>query len=382
MTDAVALGATATAPVERGWRWFVLALALMVAISAVPLWPPALALVGGAIRLLLPVEQFALLVLVATAACAVVGWWAGGRLVIAVLWSAVAGWLLWKVPLSPDGYGAFARGWSMVLGASFGLVCFATASRPFLSRAIAAVALAGVVTLVGLAGRGSTGGGVLDAPSRMLSFEYQRRLDEALSAWRRRTDSQAWQTFARGMPDAAARAERSAAVLGALGQAPSGTDRSVPRGPLLLLAPALLALESVLALALGWAAYHRLSRVRIGPPLGAVRDMRFSDQWIWGLVVGFTVLLLPTLAEWRPVGMNLVVFFGLLYAVRGVGVLLWWIPDRWAWLVPVGLVVLIPLLGPLRVVVALATLAFGIGLSDTWRDFRSGAVSRRPESRT
>jgi hypothetical protein len=329
----------------------------------------------------LPVEQFALLVMVAIAACAIVGWWAGGRILVALLWTAIAGVLLWKVPLTSNGYGAFARGWAMVLGASFGLVCFATASRPFLSRAIAAVSLAGVVTILGLAGRSAAGAGVFDASSRMMGFEYQRRVDEALSAWRRRTDSQAWQTFSRSMPDVAARAERSASVVASLGRGPS-SDRRTPRGSLLVLAPALLALESVLALALGWAAYHRLSRARIGPPLGTVREMRFNDQWIWGLVVGITLLLLPTLVEWRSVGMNVVMFFGLLYVVRGVGVLLWWIPDRWAWLLPVALVVLIPLLGPVRVLAALAALTFGIGLSDTWRDFRSSAVTRRPESRT
>jgi hypothetical protein len=381
MTDAVASGATATAPIERGWRWFVLAVVLMIAITAVPFWPPALALIGGAIRLLLPVEQFAVLVLVATAACSIVGWWTGGRLVVALVWTVVAGSLLWQMPLFPNGYGAFARGWAMVLGASFGLVCFATASRPFLSRAIGAVALAGVVTLAGFAGRRSVGAAVFDASTRMMGFEYQRRLDESLTTWRRRTDSPAWQSFARRMPDAAASAERAAGVLAVLGQW-SPTDRRVPRGALLVLAPALLALESVLALALGWAMYHRLSRARIGPPLGTVREMRFSDQWIWGLVVGFTLLLLPTLVEWRAIGRNLVVFFGLLYVVRGIGVVLWWIPDRWAWLIPVALVLLIPLLGPVDVLVAFAAIAFGIGLSDTWRDFRSSAVSRRPESRT
>ena len=170
-------------------------------------------------------------------------------------------------------------------------------------------------------------------------------------------------------------------MVAGLGRGPS-SDRRTPRGSLLVLAPALLALESVLALALGWAAYHRLSRARIGPPLGTVREMRFNDQWIWGLVVGITLLLLPTLVEWRSVGMNFVVFFGLLYVVRGVGVLLWWIPDRWAWLLPVALVVLIPLLGPIRALVAIAAITFGLGLSDTWRDFRSSAAARRPESRT
>ena len=65
MTGAVAPDSAATAPQERGWRWFVIALALMVAVTAAPRWTPALALLGGTIRLLLPIEQFALLVLVA-----------------------------------------------------------------------------------------------------------------------------------------------------------------------------------------------------------------------------------------------------------------------------------------------------------------------------
>jgi hypothetical protein len=377
VTNAVAFGATATAPRERGWRWFVLSLALMVAITAIPLWPPALALVGAVVRLALPIEQFAMLALVAIASCTVVGWWAGGRLSLAVFWVAIAGWMLWKVPLSSSGYGAFARGWAMVLGASFGLVCFATASRPFLSRAIAAVALAGVVTFLGLSGRTASANGAFDSSARMLGMEYQRRLDEAFTTWRRRTDSQAWRAFAARMPDAAANAERSVGVISALGQSGQGNRT---RAPLLLLAPVLLALESMLALALGWAAYHRLSRTRIGPPLGALRDLRFNDQWIWGLVVGFTLLLLPTLAEWRAAGLNIVVFLGLLYAARGLGVLTWWIPDRWAVLLPVGLVLLIPLLGPVQVLVGFIAITFGIGLSDTWRDFRSSAASRRPGS--
>ncbi|MES2522015.1 MAG: hypothetical protein V4617_04870 [Gemmatimonadota bacterium] len=373
MTGAVAPETIATAPQERGWRWFVLSLVLMVVVTAAPGWPSALALVAGAVRLLLPIEQFALLVVVVIASCSLVGWWAGGRVFPALLWVGGAGWVVWKMPLPADGYGALVRGWSVSLGAAFGLVCLATGTRPFLGRALAAVALAGTVMLFGLTGAPASGGGTFDGARRMMSAEYSRRTGESMASWQRRTESEVWQGFARRMPDAAGRAERMAGSLGAVGDA--GTGRS-----LLLLSPALLGLESLLALALGWATYHRLSRVRIGPPLGALRDVRFNDQLVWGLVVGTTVLLLPTLADWRGLGANMVCFFGTLYALRGAGVLTWWIPDRLAVVALLALVVLVPLLGPTILLGILLAVTFVLGLGDTWRDFRAGANPRRSSS--
>ena len=93
------------------------------------------------------------------------------------------------------------------------------------------------------------------------------------------------------------------------------------------------------------------------------------------------MLLLPTLAEWRTAGANLICFFGSLYAFRGVGVLTWWIPDRLAVPALLALVVLGPLLGPVWVVVVLLAVTFSLGLGDTWRDFRTGAQPRRPSPR-
>jgi hypothetical protein len=184
------------------------------------------------------------------------------------------------------------------------------------------------------------------------------------------------------MPSSAAQSERLATTLVTLADpgSTSGGANWTSRGPLFLLAPALLALESLLALGLGWAAYHRLTRVRIGPPLGALRGLRFNDQLVWGLVVGATLLLLPTLVEWRALGANLMCFFGTLYALRGAGVLTWWIPDRVAAYVPLALVILVPLLGPSVVLALVLAATFVVGLGDTWRDFRAGAGSRRPGS--
>lgn len=385
MSGAVAPEDAATAPQgaapqERGWRWFVLGLVLMVAVTAAPAWPPALALLAGTVRLLLPVEQFALLVLVAIAACAVVGWWAGGRLVLGLLWVAAAGWVVWRVPMPLSGYGAFLRGWAVAAGAAFGLVCLVTAAKPFLSRALAAVALAGVVTVGGLSMRAPGGAGPFDAAARMLTQEYQQRLRASLDVWHTRTASPAWRSFAERFPDAGARADRFEALLVALADAPPPPGGAVRVPAIVRLVPALLALETLLALALGWATYHRLARARIGPPLAALRQLRFNDQWVWGLIVGMTALLLPTLVEWRTAGLNLVAFFGTLYALRGAGVLVWYIPDRAALWVLLGLLVLVPVLGPVWVLVALLTVTFTLGLGDTWRDFRAGADTRRPWS--
>ncbi len=383
MSEAVASEIAATAPQERGWRWFVLGLVLMVLITAAPVWPASLALVAGAIRLLLPVEQFALLVLVAIASCAVVGWWTGGRLLMALTWVIAAGYVIWKVPLPISGYGAFVRGWALTLGASFGLVCLASSRKVLLTRALGAIGLAAVVTAAGFTTRTLGGSSVLDGPSQMLSREYQRRLGESLLAWRSRSESESWRAFAQRFPEAADRATRMENLLVALGEPISGpgSTRGLVPAPLVSIAPALLALESLVALALAWAAYHRLSRVRIGPPLGALRNMRFNDQLVWGLIVGVTVLMLPTLAEWRTFGANLVCFFGSLYALRGAGVLTWWIPDRFAVPSLLVLLLLVPILGPVWVVIALLLVTFSLGLGDTWRDFRAGAEPRRPTSR-
>ncbi|WP_337171071.1 hypothetical protein [Gemmatimonas aurantiaca] len=382
MNGAVAPGLAATAPQERGWRWFVLGLVLMVAATAAPAWPPTLSLFAGAVRLLLPMEQFALLVLVAIAACATVGWWSGGRLFLALLWVAAAAYVLWRVPLPLTGYGAFLRGWSVTLGAAFGLVCLASPARPLLTRALGAVALAGVITVTGFSARALGPTGTFDAPAQMFSREYQHRLGESLETWRARSASDAWRRFAQRFPEAVERTNRMEAMLVALVEplpASAAVGGARP-GPLVGLVPALLALESLLALALGWAAYHRLARTRIGPPIGALRDLRFNDQWVWGLVVGVTLLLLPTLVEWRLAGLNLVCFFGTLYALRGAGVLTWWIPDRAAIWSLLALVLLVPILGPVWVLIALLAVTFTLGLGDTWRDFRAGAPSSRPWS--
>jgi hypothetical protein len=130
--------------------------------------------------------------------------------------------------------------------------------------------------------------------------------------------------------------------------------------------PALLALESLAALALAWGLFHRISRTRVGPPLSRLRDFRFGDQLVWGLLAGIVLVVIPSLDALRGLGLNLIVFFGALYALRGLGVLAWFMADRR--LALAILVVLGILFTP-----AVGALALGLGLGDTWVDWRGKA---------
>ena len=130
----------------------------------------------------------------------------------------------------------------------------------------------------------------------------------------------------------------------------------------LRLFPALLALESLAALALAWAVYHRLGRVRLGPPLAPLKEFRFSDQLVWGLVAGM-LLVVTGVAPLGALGGNLLLFFGVLYALRGLGVVLWFLaPGRLVMALLIGFAVLFWLV--------LGVLALGVGVGDTWLDWR------------
>jgi hypothetical protein len=74
-------------------------------------------------------------------------------------------------------------------------------------------------------------------------------------------------------------------------------------------------------------------------------------------------LLLPTLDAFRDAGWNLLVFFGGLYALRGAGVIAWFLAPR---RVGVSLFVFLLFLFPF-----LATGLGLLGLGDTWLDWRN-----------
>ena len=333
-----------TRPRERGWRRLIVGL---LAFLLLPVITP--------LRLALPVTTTMLLLVPALAACALVGWWAGGRFVLALTWTALAGWMVYqRSALNTAAFDQLVRGWSLVLAASFGLVNVFGSRGSFFGRALSALGIASVVAVTVVVVKPGLPGRI----RQVVDAEFVDRRRGLVEQWEQQTSTASWKEFAErhpGMAAMTAEGQRQlvtgAPTVGALAQ------RAFP---------ALLALESLAALALAWSLYHRFSRVRIGLPLAPLREFRFNDQLVWGLVVGITLLIVSTLSELRVPGMNLVLFFGALYALRGLGVLAWFLNP--GWLATASLVVLSFFVLPLLL---LFVVALWFGLGDTWFDWRS-----------
>jgi choline-glycine betaine transporter len=128
--------------------------------------------------------------------------------------------------------------------------------------------------------------------------------------------------------------------------------------------------ESLAALALAWSLFHRISRARIGPPLAPLRSFRLGDEFVWGLLAGIAILVIPNFGQIRGLGLNLSLFFGALYALRGLGVLSWVIAPR---ALAVAIFIVCALIFWPRVLQASFVLVVGLGLLDNWLDWRRPA---------
>jgi hypothetical protein len=361
MTEAESLAPAERDPLptgepRRGWKKLILAL---LAFVFVPVFVPHL-------RALLPVDDAMSLVVPAMAACSLVGWWAGGRAFSALLWVAVAVLLMRQPPGSTDVvFSNLLRGWALLLAGAFGLACLLGGTRPFFVRALAAVGVALALGLL-IAILGPVG---LSTMTQAIGDEFARRNAEFVVFFNKAiaANGPQWREWTTRYPSLSTLPTDAAANLAVV----SNAGRQV--------FPALLALQSLAALALAWATYHRLSRQRLGSPLAPLREFRFNDQFVWGLIVGLVILLLPNFAGIRGVGRNLVLFFGALYAIRGLGVLAWFTaPGPFAAALVVGFVMLFAPFLQIVAVLGFLTLgitALGLGVGDTWADWRSRARS-------
>lgn len=351
MTDT---GAQPLVEPKQGWRKLILALFVFVLAPLIP-----------QIRALIPVDETMMLFVPAMAACALVGWWAGGRALSAVLWVGLAILIARQEVSATADYGNLLRGWTLLLAGAFGIACLLGPSRPFFTKALTAVGaafgLALVMSLFGPVTLSSMGGTIGDEFARR-NAEFMEYMAKAISA-----NGSQWQAWTEKMPSLATvptEAEASLSTMSRIGRS---------------MFPAFLALESLAALAIAWAAYHRLSRRRLGSPLSPLREFRFNDQFVWGLIVGLVILLLPSLAGMRGLGRNLVLFFGALYAIRGLGVLAWFMaPGAFAMTLIAGFVlVFVPVINVIAVLgfMTLGVTALGLGVGDTWADWRSRARS-------
>src|SRR6266542_45676 len=331
-------------PRPGSWRRLALALIAFVLIPRIPQF-----------RAIVPIEESLLMLVPLVAICCLVAWKKGGSIVLAaagVMASIVA--LSQSFGPAQSAYNPLARGWVLLLTAGFGIVLLVTAAESFFPRALAAVAFATVTGF--LLALGSAGG-----PGRIgnaMAAEFNRRNAESIA-------------YLQGIVDRAENAERTApsASLHRMNQQSRTilelTEEQIAEIPKWssLLVPALLGFESLAAMAIAWALYHRLGRAPLGPPLGRLRDFRFNDQLVWGVAVGASIYLLPAFSAGKNAGLNLLVFFGALYVIRGVAVSAWMVRGRYAGaiLMAVGIA-----LWPFA-----SALAFGLGLGDTWLDWRN-----------
>jgi hypothetical protein len=337
------MGASAApAPVRGSWRRIA---AGVVAFLLASVFPPT--------RVILPIAQTGLLVVAIVAVCAIVAWKNGGPLVLAIIWVGMAAVLLGSPVGPPDGpYMWLAKGWVLILAASFGLVSVIVPGDRFFPRALSSLAVA---MALGFAMVLVSPGG----PARIsgaMTAEFNRRNSEYLTKLHRATEDPASKQLIDNSPLMQSVIDENEANLTAIPKVTS------------VLVPALLALESLAAMGLGWALFHLMSPVRIGPALGKLRDFRFNDQLVWGVAVGASICLLPAFADGRNAGLNLLVFFGGLYLLRGMGVLAWMSQTRALTYLIIALTIFV-----LPVVAALAIV---LGLGDTWVDWRARAAAR------
>ncbi|MFI5280732.1 MAG: DUF2232 domain-containing protein [Gemmatimonadales bacterium] len=267
-----------------------------------------------------------------------------GETVLAALCLGVAAWTVFG---SPDGFGRVEGAWICLLTAG---VVVALALRPpgktgLIGTGLLAVALAAAM-------------GTLLIGVTSFSFDELRWLAG------RHFGMQARQVL-EVMNRAFAGTEGGADTLETMSGAMDDVVGFVAR-----FLPALILIQSLAALAASWALYRIVAKHPEGEPLPPLREFRFSDHLIWGVVVALAALVAPGARALRPLAGNLATFFGALYIVRGLGVV-----------AALGAAAgvggpLATLLGFIVTVFLLPLVVFGalaLGVSDTWIDWRRWA---------
>ncbi len=289
---------------------------LLSPVSPVPLFAIPFALMLVAFR---PGDLFAL----------------GASLVLLILmfrsggWEVDAGWYL-------------VRGWCLVAGGLFVGLTALQRPRRLLDRAFSAVAVATALLLAGAYGRPKFG--------RSIDVWMNDQIREAANMARATLSDP--QIASGGLADSINAAIDGWAVF----------QHDVY--------PALLALATMAALALVRYLVGRRSGAFERPT--AVREFGFRDGYVWLLVAGLALLVLPLGAGAFRVGENATLFMALLYLARGGAILLWIgtaaTMSVWAWmLLVVGALLAYPF-------VFGAALVLGIG--DTWLHLREKLAAR------
>ena len=249
-----------------------------------------------------------------------------------------AGLIVWLMAiLFPGGpLAALSRGWGLMLGATFLAITVIRPDWDVMTRALGTVGTGLLAALVGLLALGEVS--ALDSLVR----EHFRNISEVTVG-----------ELQTRIPDAAWVAELRTAT-----EQIAGLQAD--------LFPALLALQSIAALALAAWWIRWLGR-STSPAfkLGRMRDFRFNDQLIWVLIVALVVMLLPLGDPGARVALNGIVFMGALYALRGLAVFVFLASGSGSITTMVFGALAMIFLYPVAVTAALL-----MGVGDTWLDVR------------
>jgi hypothetical protein len=251
------------------------------------------------------------------------------------LWLIISGmWTVLWLNQAEGLAGQFARAGAVLLTGTFLALTVWQPSAKF-SRALSATALAGAALTL-----------------------WMWRLDVGWGAIRRAVENDLWSTNREAM-----------LRLGMLGEAGSPGQALLDQMSEMVRTigafyPALLFLAGLAGLRLAWSWYHRVVARPIGPSPAAFAAFRFSDQLVWGWVVGLALCLLGPSPEWTAAGSNLLLVWSVLYAVRGLAVF-----SAGSRRVPVLVIATLGIIAMFLLPFVLGGLTL-LGLADTWLDFR------------
>lgn len=317
----------------------------------------ALALVLFVGASLAPFRNVMVMLLPVLAALMLAAWRNGGSPWLAMAWTGLAVWAVSQVPGGTGGLNALESGFGLLVAAAFGTFALARPAWGFFPRALASVAAA-----LGAAAAIATLAGV--SPARVGTLVKARYVETAVQS------GQMFVEFTKAQLKDAPKTAENAAIMEQARQFADQWSQAMPAA-ISTVSPAVIALQAMAVLALAWGLFHRLSRTRVGPPLGQLAEFRFSDLLVWGVIAGIVVIVLPGLAPLRGVAANLLVFFGALYAVRGVAVL-------WFFASPGPVLTVVAVLAGVFLSQFVLPTAACLGLSDTWIDWRRRATAPTP----
>lgn len=130
--------------------------------------------------------------------------------------------------------------------------------------------------------------------------------------------------------------------------------------------PALMAIETMAALGLAWWVFGRVAPTE-EKDVGTLRGFRFNDHLVWLMIAGLAMVALLPEDGGSRLGANVAVFMGSLYALRGIGVVVFVNGG----LTFIGITMFaLGILFAAPVVIGFTVL---LGIADTWLDLRARA---------